>query len=298
MFKVYQVDIDDEIRQYLFDFTREQLENVIRKHYEIIDYDVISDDTEQLYTYSIKNKVMPFSNVVHEQLVSNPPKIMSIESVISDIEALWAYCVGFNDVENSDWVYTFRKIQPSKVAVDEKENQKIPLLGVIRSLFNTKSKKLELLKGETINLEKQIDCVYYNNTFYIIKKGNFEQIVGLHEEFKVEATKVIRKLRKTSMITGLDIIMKEIESNPTIHKQLVRISTLGNYKTIDIKQVQRVSKKHGLKLNIKNGKIVINEKEDIREVLKLLADYYKTGDVTGKSYGTFSGKEIKLDSST
>jgi len=39
-----------------------------------------------------------------------------------------------------------------------------------------------LLKGETVNLDKQIDCIYYDETFYVIKKGYFEQIVGLQEE--------------------------------------------------------------------------------------------------------------------
>lgn len=45
LFKVYQVDIDDEIRQYLYDLSIEQLDKVIKKNYEILDYDVISDDT-------------------------------------------------------------------------------------------------------------------------------------------------------------------------------------------------------------------------------------------------------------
>ena len=54
-----------------------------------------------------------------------------------------------------------------------------------------------------------------------------------------------------------------------------------------------VSKKYGDILKVKNGKIIIEEKDDIDIVLKMLADYYKTGEVTGKSYGSFSGKEIK-----
>jgi hypothetical protein len=245
----------------------------------------------------MKNKAMSFSDVVCNQLVSTPPKVMSIEGIIADGSELWAYCIGFNDVKKSDWIYTFRKIQPSKIAVDEKENQKT-LAKAIRSVFSTKSQKLELLKGETVNLDKQIDCVYYDDTFYIIKKGNFEQIVGLQEEFKAEAKLVVSKMRETGMITGLDKIEEEIEANPSIHKKLVRISRFGNYQTIsqtDIRKMQRVSKKYGLELNVEGGKLAIKRKEDIDAVLKMLADYYKTGDVTGKSYGTFSGKEIKSE---
>lgn len=297
-FLVYQVDIDDEIRQYLYDCSQEQLRTVINKKFEMIDYDVISDDTDHLFTYSMKNKAMSFSDIVFNKLNSNPPKVMSIEGIVSDTEELWAYCIGFNDLKNSDWIYTFRKIQPAKIAIDEKENQKTILARIVRTLFNTQSQKLELLKGETVNLDKQIDCVYYDETFYIIKKGNFEQIVGLQEEFKEQATQVVAEMKQTNMFAGLEKIEDEIEKNPSIHRKLVRIAKIGNYREVTpqvIKRMEKVCKKYGGKLNIKDGKLAIEEKEDIDTILKMLADYYKTGDVTGKPYGTFSGKEIKLE---
>jgi hypothetical protein len=163
-------------------------------------------------------------------------------------------------------------------------------------LFNTQSKKLELLKGETVNLDKQIDCIYYNDIFYIIKKGNFEQIVCLQEEFRSEAKQVVSKMQETGMITGLDMIEAEIDKNPAIHKKLARIMQLGNIQSMlakDIKRMQEVCKKRNLKLKVEHGKLAIKEKEDIEIVLKMLADYYKIGEVTGKAYGTFSGKKIE-----
>ena len=41
LFKVYQVDINDEIRHHLYELTKSQLEYIIRQEYEIVDYDVI-----------------------------------------------------------------------------------------------------------------------------------------------------------------------------------------------------------------------------------------------------------------
>jgi hypothetical protein len=295
LFKVYQVDIDDEIRQHLYDLTKEQLEFVIKKEFEMVDYDVVSDDTEHLFTYSMKNKVMSFSDVICNQLNNDVPRINSIEEIVKHDEELWAYCVGFNDTEIKDWIYTFRKIQANKVAIDEKDNTKFKIK-TIRTFFSTTSKKLELLKGETVNLDKQIDCIYYEEIFYILKKGYFEQIVGLQEEFKEEAKKVIEELKKTNMIEGLEMIEKQIEDKPSIHKKLVRISRIGNYRNINaktIKKMQTVCKKYGDKLNLKNGKLSIEEEKDIEMVLKMLADYYKTGEVSGKDYGTFAGKELK-----
>lgn len=293
LFKVYQVDIDNEIREYLYHLSKGQLEYVIKKDFEMTDYDVVSDDTQHLFTYSMKNKVFSFSDVVCNQLNKVPPKMQSIESILSNGDELWAYCVGFNDLEKKDWIYTFRKIQSGKVAVDEKEGKS--LMKTIRTYFDTANQKLELLKGETVNLDKQIDCIYYDETFYIIKKTNFEQIVGLQEEYKEQSKSVVGELRNTGKFDGLEMIEEKIETTPSIHKKLVRIARIGNYRAIDdkvIKKMRTVCNKYGVKLNIKDGKLSIEEEKDIDTILKMLADYYKTGEVSGKAYGTFAGKEL------
>lgn len=293
LFNVYQVDIDEEIRGYLYDLSIEQLRKVIKKDFEMLDYDVISDDTQHLFTYSMHNKVFSFSDVVCNQLSKTPPKMQSIESILTNGDELWAYCVGFNDLEKMDWIYTFRKIQSGKVAIDEKEGKN--LLKIIRTYFDTTNQKLELLKGETVNLDKQIDCIYYNETFYVIKKANFEQIVGLYEEYKEQSKTVVNELKETGKFEGLEMIEEKIETTPSIHKKLVRIARIGNYRTIDdkiIRKMKTVCKKHGVELNVKEGKLAINQESDIDIVLKMLADYYKTGEVSGKAYGTFAGKEL------
>ncbi len=294
LFKVYQVDINDEIRQYLYDLSQEQLNITIKKNFEMIDYDVISDDTEHLFTYSMKNKVFSFADVVTNQLQKSPDKMQSIEAILQNNDELWAYCVGFNDLTAKDWIYTFRKIQSGKVAVDEREGKS--WLRIIRTFFDTTNQKLELLKGETVNLDKQIDCIYYDEIFYVIKKGCFEQIVGLQEEYKEEAKKVVEQLKQTNKIKGLEKIAEQIETTPSLHKKLVRIARIGNYRNIDdkaISKMKNVCKKYGDNLKVDNGNLLIEDEKDIDIVLKMLADYYKTGDVSGKPYGTFSGKEIK-----
>lgn len=293
LFKAYQVDIDDEIRKYLYKVSREQLELTIKKNFEMVDYDVISDDTQHLFTYQMNNKVLSFADVVTNQL-GNPAKMLSVESILENNDELWAYCVGFNDLSVKDWIYTFRKIQAGKVAIDEREGKS--RLKTIRTFFDTTNQKLELLKGETINLDKQIDCVYYDEVFYVIKKGYFEQIVGLQEEYKEEAKNVVEQLKQTGKIDGLEKIEEQIETTPSVHKKLVRIARIGNYRSIDdkiIKKMKSVCKKYKVDLKTCNGNLLIENEKDIDIVLKMLADYYKTGDVSGKPYGTFSGKEIK-----
>jgi len=295
LFKVYQIDVNDEIRKHLYSLTKEQLEYLSKRKTELHEYDVITDDTEQLFTYSMTNKAMSFADVVNNQLKSNPPKIKSLEDIISD-EELWAYCVGFHN-KGTDWIYTFRKILSGKVAIDEKDgNKRNALQKTIRTIFNSKSQKLELIEGETVNLDKQVDCIFYEDTFYIAKKTQFEQIVGLEEEFRIQASEVITELKATNMIEGLEILSRQITINPSIHKKLVRLSRIGNYKDLDekiIKKMQKVCKQYGDKLKLKDGKLFIEDESDIDLALKMLSDYYKRGEVSGKAYGTFAGKQLK-----
>lgn len=295
-FKVYQIDVNDEIREHLHSVTKEQLQHLVTKKTEIHEYDVITDDTEQLFTYSMKNKAMSFADVVNNLLKKRMPKIQSLEEIIVE-EELWAYCVGFHHKGN-DKVYTFRKILSGKVAIDEKDgNKRNALQKSLRTIFNSKSQKLELIEGETVNLDKQVDCIYYEDTFYIAKKTQFEQIVGLEEEFKLQASGVVAELDATNMIEGLEILEKQVESNPSIHKKLVRLSKIGNYKDLDektIRKMQKVCKQYGDTLKVKDGKLFIEDDSDIDLALKMLADYYKRGEVSGKAYGTFAGKQLNV----
>lgn len=295
-FKVYQIDVNDEIRAHLYKLSQEQLAYLSSKKSEMHEYDVITDDTEQLFTYQMTNKAMSFADVVNNQLKSQPPKIKSLEEIITT-EELWAYCVGFH-IKGTDWIYTFRKILSGKVAIDEKDGTKRNALQkTIRTIFNSKSQKLELIEGETVNLDKQIDCIYYEETFYIAKKTQFEQIVGLEEEYKAQASEVIKELEDTNMIEGLEILKKQIDENPSIHKKLVRLSKIGNYRELDtkvIKQMQKVCKSHGDNLKLKDGKLFIEDEKDIDLALKMLGDYYKRGEVSGKAYGTFAGKQLQV----
>jgi hypothetical protein len=293
-FKVYQIDIDDGIRAHLYKLTQEQVAHLLSKKLEINEFEVITDRIDQILTYSMTNKAMSFADVVNNQLKTQCPKILSLEEIIVS-EELWAYCVGFH-YKDSDWIYTFRKILSGKVAIDEKDgNKRNAVQKALRTRFNSKSKKLELIEGETINLDKQVDCFFYENLFYVIKPTQFEQIVGLEEEYKIEAAEVIAELEGTKMIDGLEVLTKLMENNPSIHKKLVRLSKIGNYRELNakiIKQMQKVCKAHGDRLKLKEGKLFIEDEKDIDLALKMLGDYYKRGEVSGKAYGTFAGKQL------
>lgn len=289
MFNVLQIDCDDEVRSYLYDASVRQLNKTIQKNYEMLDYDILTDETEHLFTYNIQNKVFSFNDVVTNQLLKTAPKITSITK-ITEIEEMWAYCVEFFNNETEERIFTFRKILPSKVSVDEKAK------GCIKTLFNTKSQQLSLLKEETVNLDEQIDCIYHQETFYVIKKANFEQIIGLQEEYKEKAIEVANNMINSGNFIGGDKLKELIEKKPSIHKKLIKVEKMGEYKEITKKtlnKMRNVLKRYGETLPIVNEKLSIESEENIDAILKAFGDYYKKGEISGKPYGTFAGKELK-----
>ena len=290
LFVVYQIDCNKEIREYLHAATCSQIDKTVKKNFDMIEYDILTDDTEHLFTYHIKNKVFSFSDVVTNQLQKIPQKVNSIAELVSREEELWAYCVEFTCDNSEDKIFTFRKILPSKVGVDEKAK------GWFRAKFDTQSKQLSLLKEETVNLDEQIDCVFYDDTFYVLKKVYFEQIIGLQEEFKEKAKEIAAEMINSGSFIGGNKLNELIEKKPSIHKKLIKVGKLGGYKNItaqSIKSMKKICTKYCDTLPISGGKLSIDTEEQLDVILKALGDYYKIGEISGKAYGTFAGKELQ-----
>ena len=73
----------------------------------------------------------------------------------------------------------------------------------------------------------------------------------------------------------------------------MKLEKLGSLRALDdkgLKKLEKLGKTKKAPINIKNGKIVFETDDDIENTIKLLCDYYKTGDYSGKSYGTYAGK--------
>lgn len=301
-YKAYRIDVDDEIRAYLYNLSIEQLDKVARKGLSLIEYDPISDDTEHLFSYKLKSDTSSFSDVVINQLNRECDGIKSLEDITSENEVLWAYCIEFRNHDTDKVVYTFRKILSGKVAIDEKDDASVNLVKrAIRTLFSPETAQLTLLKGESVTLDSQIDCIYYDDMFYVIKKLPFEQIVGLQEEYRDKAMEVYGAIKDTEMIVGLDDMTAIVEGSPILHRRLVKIAKTGGLELLKeksaVSKMKRISKKYGKTLKIVDGKPSVENKEDLDLIIRLLCDYYKTGEMSGKSYGTYSGIEVKVDKS-
>jgi len=84
VFKVYQIDLNQELQESLFEATRSYLKRIAKKNYDVVDYDVLSDETEHLFTYSVSNKIESFADVVTKQLLQSAPQVKSLKELSSD----------------------------------------------------------------------------------------------------------------------------------------------------------------------------------------------------------------------
>lgn len=289
IFKVYQIDFNKELQESLFNATLSYIERVAKKNYNVVDYDILSDDTEHLFTYSVSNKIESFADVVTNQLLQSAPKVTSIKNLSTNTEKLWAYSLSFSSFDGKQQMFSFRKILPSKVGIDEKRN-------FLKAWFSSESQQLALQKEETISLDEQVDCIYFTDTFFVIKKANFEQIVGLQEEYKEQAKAIVNEMLSSDILIGGEHLNQLVEDKPSIHKKLIKIAKVGNYKNLSthfIKKMKSISKQYGIQLKTEGNKFVLEEEKDVDALIKILGDYYKKGELSGKSYGTFSGKELQ-----
>lgn len=292
-FKVYQIEITEEVRNYLYELSLKQF-NKIEENEDLhfFDYDVIADETEHLFTYPMQNKVGSFSDVVYNQLNGSPQKITDLNEILQD-ETLWAYCVEF-EVDSNTSFYTFRKISPGKVGIEkEKDGENKSISSQIRTYFDTNTNTLSLLKSDTVYLDKQVDCIFYEETFYVLKKFYFEQLVGLQEEYKKRAEEVAIVMSQHECFGDIKLLNDKIDTKVSLHKKLMKLEKLGNLSALNsknIKKLEKLGKQRKAPINLKGGKIQFETEQDIDNVIKLLCDYFKTGDYSGKSYGTYAGK--------
>lgn len=293
----FRVDINDEIRQFLYNVVQQQVNKTIKDDWDITPYGVFTDDSEQVYTYSTVQKIQSFVKII--ETLSHKAAIITMQNFteLLDSGMMWAYCIELaykNENDELKYLYVFRKISSAQIVTEEQKKG-------IQVIFSTKSNKLEFLKGSTIKLDRQIDCAYMDDTFYILQKKQFETLVGLCEDFKEEAISTYNELQETDMFRGLELLSQVIEENTAIHKKLVQLKRLGNYSNITasmITKMKKAAKAEHYTMHIdKDGKIILNDKEDVKMIIKLLCDYYKQGVVTGKQYGTYAGKEFSKEES-
>lgn len=128
LYRIYQSDCTEELQERLYDSAIRCVRRLSDRKYKAVEYDILSDDTETFLSYSVQGKDGAFLDIVNNQLESEVNKINDISDLSSDNQTPWAFCLEFFSVDMRKKLYTFRKILPSKVGVNNKKS-------IVRAFF-------------------------------------------------------------------------------------------------------------------------------------------------------------------
>ena len=268
-----------------------EIKNAI--HNQIHNY-LVDDETENPIDY---NPIIEDKNIV-QKIECN--EINLLPQFIEDLErepvlynqtklkkghSLWLIAIMMDDGENK--ILAFQKIRNKTFL----ENKKINLC-----IDN----KIEKFDKPLLPLENKIDCIcsLKNKSFmYIFNKYYFEQIFGFEEKFKSEIKEKLEELKNNNdeSLVKLDVdeLYSKIENNQRSLKKLYVILHNNNFKYLTEENMQKIEyKSENIKFNRSNGKLHLNEYEDIKKILNLLNDDYLEGILSQKPFRTSNKMDL------
>lgn len=277
LYKCWAINTDAEIQSELFDVFLNKLKTVSDEGmYTVAEYVVVTDDSEKkVLKYSKKSNISSFIHIVDDDLRNSAtlPVVQSLEEISGN---LWAYVIEV--VTDDKIICGIKKMAPSKVLHGKKG---------IFTQFNIKEKSLVLFRDQTVTFDKTLDAIYFDDVFYAISKDNFEEIVGLQEEYKIVAKEVAQKIVENPLIEMTYDLKSAIDEKMRFVRKLTNIrDEIDKLDAARIRKMKGIAKSYNLTLNIgKDGKINISNESELDVMIKLLDDYYLESKQTGKKYG-------------
>ncbi len=292
-FRAWLLDVSPDVKKFFTDNVADTLDKVVSSDtHELEPYDVIADDLpDKLYTYALNN-ALSFSDVVSDQIL--PGKVDSISSLSEVKSNLWAYCLKIAGEEAGFLV--FRKLSKGMVVTDQSQGVKDKL----SSFFDSETAELKASKNESITFDDKVDCLFLEDEFFVFRKKGFESIVGLEEEFKTAAGDVVDILQATDLVEGVEFIESMLKESRSLLKTLSNIAKKGHHHKLNHDEIDKMKdvlhKFEGKELKLTDeGKLLLEDKNDVGYFVKLLNDYYKQGMVSGDYYGTNSGRLLNME---
>lgn len=289
-----RLDASKEINGFFLKSAKAQVEKYIESSAVAQKYGVISDDMPKtLFKYDEAEKLKVSDHTWKKIL--NGTEIKSAVSLNELKKNIWCYCVKI--VSTTDGGKTkalfFKKLTATSVATDTPQG----FGKKIKAHFDSTDPKLVEIKTEHITFEDKFDCVLQGNSFLIFSKAAFEKIAELEDEFVELSNETLEIINNHSVVEGLEIVRAEVTSKPSMMRTLANIAKNNNHAQIGVAEIENMKQMllqyEGRELkSTSDGKVLIENKDDVEDFLKLLNDYYKQGMVTGKTYGSNSGSVL------
>ncbi|MFN8366129.1 MAG: DUF4868 domain-containing protein [Candidatus Kapaibacterium sp.] len=292
-FDIHEAIADDTLKESFKEVTKAKLDSLIKNpEISLEEYSPIVDDTKKIFTYEMKGKNKAFAKLIEDDLRkgSDVPVIESMNELFS--KTLWAYCIAY-EIDQDTFIYTFTRISKSTVATDETTLR-------IASLFKTKKVRLEILNNEEIVLfDKSIDSIYYDNRFMVMSKNKFEVMIQIDEEFTQEAKEIFEHLEGSGCFAGLHHITDSISTNSNMLRKFACLAKSDRYKSLStkegIRKIKEAVEENGIPLKFtENGsQVLLESKDDVEEVIKVLSGFYGIEIVTHELRGSYSSVVIR-----
>jgi hypothetical protein len=251
-YSALRVDMDGKLQNRFRRYLKQQLQG---KDFHLAEYDYNNADGDDAL-FTIDADTTDFTKVAAEI-----GKGFSNHRVTSHEELLrsWAYVILFEKDDRK--LYAWKKIsadtQPKKAAAKD-------------LAFFLNKKLVDLDDKEVFMIYPRYDFFVYGGTTFIANKRQFESSMNFREGMKAKAAQVIQDFIDSGKFENTERITRYVGENLHHLRKMASILKAGYYKQTDyIQQMIVVSKSEGWELNVKNGKVVV-EDETIELLLKLL----------------------------
>lgn len=297
-YAVTKMDAAKEINAFFLKAAKAHLSELTnsKKPIDYQDYAVITDDLPEVcLTYSDADS-LAVSEKTWKKIESNTD-IRRVAKLAEIKVGLWYYCVSFLNTHKIDCprLIFFKKTSSGTVATDNPGG----MIKKIKAGISASDPKLIQINDEHITFDEKFDCFLFGTEFLIKDKTRFEKIADIEEEFVEHSKAAIKTFEKMDIIDGLDFLELEITGKPSMMRVLANIVKNENHSVISETQIAKMRKTlldhedRELNMTADGKKILIQDKEDVKDLLNLLNDYYKQGMTSGKTYGSNAGRIIR-----
>lgn len=285
----HRVDIATDLQELLISGLTDQLDKY--RDLPVGDYKVVDDDQEKVVRYDIGGRDFAFMSVLRQQMLQGPdiPPVVDLHAIQDNV---WAYCIMFG---SGSTCYALRKLSRGWISVDRVTNPGKRSIRRYRARFDTKTAKLEPVNGQMIFIDTKIDAVYADDCFYVLNKSGFERAVGLEDEYLQAADEFLDEIERSNAICVLEEMRDYIQSSIRVLKRLANIASDPNYRDVSPDRRaawEEICKRRGYELRVQDGKVLIENRDDLDLIIKLLEDYFLTSPQTQADYGAVAKKRL------
>ncbi|SHF94300.1 Kiwa anti-phage protein KwaB-like domain-containing protein [Flavisolibacter ginsengisoli] len=292
-----QIQLSPELMPVISSMLKKVIEKKIKEDVQIVEYEVIDDTIDKIYSYTDLGKISGFQEFLKNRLNKQISPLKTFEE-LADLEKAWALCYGFYNSKQKKWLYCIKKLQPSKMAVEIETSTSVneAVKNGFTALFDTKTKSLKPFKGFSLNIEPSIDMIYVDEGIYIFQKKAFEDITSITEEFEVVAQEIVAEIEDIKFVDGLKHLSGVIAQKPAFRNKLIKAKAIGNLEFLKTcKDIKKEFKRAGNKLAIKfnfdgKGRVIALDEHAAEDIIKVLCEYYKEGIFGGKVFESPAGR--------